>query len=273
MMRVFVSRAISLILILLIFLGLLLALLPTLASTEWGRKQVVAWVNRSIPGNVEIKNLEFHWGKGQVLEGILLKDPEGQSVLGIEKFSTEATLWQLLRKSTHLGLTQIQDLNAAIVTDEKGWTNLQRALGIPPSNDIPPLAPSTIVLSDVNADLDLLTAQHPLSAHIKGLTRQDNLNGSFEINLSLNGLQANDWEELKQDAQSYLSIEGSKEAKIQAQVINFPVDLIDRLVALKKPHLNGFFHSILGDRLNLTIEKEPNQEGLAFNLTALTPLM
>lgn len=272
-MRSFFSHLLKLILILLILCGLFIALLPTIASTQWGNRQVEKWINSTIPGNIEIRRLDLHWGKGQVLEGILLKDPDGQSVLGIEKFSTDATLWQLLRKRTHLGLTQVQDFNAAIVTDEKGWTNLQRALGIPPSNDIPPLAPSTIILSDVNADLDLFTNQNPFSARIKGLTRQENLNGSFEINLSLNGLQGSDWEKLKQDAQNYLSIEGSKEAVIQARIVNFPVDLIDRLVALKNPHLNGFFHSILGDRVNLTIDKETSNEGLAFNLTALAPLM
>lgn len=272
-MRAFFSRLIACVLILLVLFGLMIALLPTLASTDWGSRHVVSWINGSIPGSLEIRTIDLHWGKGQVLEGILLKDPDGQSVMGIEKFSTEATLWQLVCKRTHLGVTQIQELNAAIVTDEKGWTNLQRALGIPPSNDTPPLAPSTIVLSDVNATLDLFTNQNPFSVHIKGLTRQENLNGSFEVNVSLEGLQGSDWEKLKQGAQNYLSIEGSKEAKIQARVVNFPVDLIDRLVALKNPQLNGFFHSILGDRVNLTIDKESSDEGLAFNLTALAPLM
>jgi hypothetical protein len=272
-MHAFLSRLIGLIVVLVLLCGLLIALLPTLASTNWGCKQVTHWINRSIPGNVEIRNLDLHWGKGQVLEGILLKDPEGQAVLGIERFSTEATLWQLLRKSIHLGFTQIQDLNAAVVTDDKGWTNLQRALGIPPSNDTPPLSPSTIVLSNVNADLYLFAANHPLSAQVKGLTRQENLNGSFDINLFLNGLQASDWKELRHDAENYLSIEGSKEAYVQARIVNFPVDLIDRLTALTTPHLNGLFHSILGDRLNLTLDKEASQEGLAFNLTVLAPLM
>ncbi len=272
-MRTFFSRLIVFFLILLIVCGLFIALLPTLASTSWGNRQVVNWINRSIPGNVEIRSLELHWGKGQRLEGILLKDPEGQSVLGIEKFSTEATLWQLLSKSTHLGITEIQDLNAAIVTDEKGWTNLQRAVGIPPSNDTPPLAPSTIVLSDVNAHLELFTSRNPFFVHIKGLTKQENLNGSFDLHVSLEELQGSDWEKLKQDAQNYLNVDGSKEAKIQAKIVNFPVDLIDRLVALKNPQLNGFFHSILGDRVNLTIDQESSTEGLAFNLTALTPLM
>lgn len=260
-------------LILLVVGGLLIALLPTLSSTDWGRKQIVNWVNHSIPGKIEIASLDLHWGNNQVIEGFLLKDPEGKSIVEIEKFSTEAPLWRLLSKSTRLGFTQIQDLNAAIVTDDKGWTNLQRALGISPSTEALPITPSTIILSDVNADIYLFADQHPLSAFIKGLTKQDNLAGSFEINVALQGLQGENWQQLKTGAQNYLSVEGSKEAKIHARVTNFPVDLIDRLVALKNPDLNGLFHSLLGDRLNLVVDKEPSREGLAFNLTALAPLM
>lgn len=272
-MRTFMSRWLMLLIFLLLLSGLLIALIPTLANTDWGRKQVVYWINRSIPGNVEIRHLNLHWGKGQEIKGFLLKDPEGQAVLEIEKFSTEGTLWQLLNKSTHLGFTQIQDLNAVIVTSERGLTNLQRALGIESNHESLPLSPSTIILSEVNAEGHLFSAHHPLSARIKGLTRQENLNGSFDIDLALNGLQASNWDEFKHDAHHYLSIEGSKEAKIQAHIVNFPVDLIDRLAALQNPQLNGLFHSLLGDRLNLNLDKEPSDEGLAFNLTLLAPLM
>ena len=118
-MRSFWTGLMGIVIILFIVVGLAAFLLPTIVSTDWGRKQVVNWINHSIPGKVEIRSLSLNWGKGQVFEGVLLKDPEGQSVLGLEKFSTEATLWQLLQKTTRLGFTQIQELNAAIVTDEK----------------------------------------------------------------------------------------------------------------------------------------------------------
>ncbi len=272
-MRSFWTGLMGIVIILLVVVGLTAALLPTIISTDWGRKNVVNWINHSIPGKIEIRSLSINWRKGQTFEGVLLKDPEGQSVLGLERFSTEATLWQLFQRTTHLGFTQIQDLNAAIVTDEEGWTNLQRALGIAPSDSTPPLLSSIIVLSDVNADINLFADHQPLSGSIKGHTRQENLMGSFELNIALNGLQGSDWKKLKKDAENYLSIEGSKEATIQARVINFPVDLIDRLTSLKNPDLNGLFRSLLGDRLNLSIDKESSNEGLAFNLTAQTPLM
>lgn len=273
-MRLFLSRLLGICLILLLLGGVLVALLPSLASTDWGRKQVVYWTNRSIPGTLEIRSLNLHWGDGQVVEGLLLKDPQGHAVLEFEKLSTEATLWQLLKKSTHLGYTQIVDLNAAIQSNAEGSTNLHSALGIDGgTNRSNSLFPSSIVLSDVNIDLYLFSKDKPLSALIKGSSRQDKLNGSFEFTLALRDFEASNWKELRKDVQQYLTIEGSKDATIQARVTNFPVDLIDRVVSLFDPKLNGLFHSLLGDRLNLTIEKESSQEGLAFNLSAQTPLM
>ncbi|CUI16832.1 conserved putative membrane protein [Candidatus Protochlamydia naegleriophila] len=273
-MRSFFSSRLFIFFAFLCFLiAIFMAALPSVVSTEWGRKQVVAWINRSIPGQIEIRSLNLHWGKGQVLEGILLKDPEGQSVLGIEKFTTDATLLQLLRKSTRLGYTHLQELNAAIVADDRGISNLQRALGLDKEGDHPRLPPSTILLSDVNGTIALFADGNPLAARLTGTTRQDHLAGNFEVDITLPGLYANNWEELTHDAQKYLSIDGSKDANMHAKIVNFPVDLLDRLLALKRPDLNTLFHSLFGDRLNLVINKVPSQEGLAFNLNASSPLM
>jgi hypothetical protein len=259
--------------ILILLLASLVALLPTIISTEWGTRQTTAIINRFIPGKVEIKKLNIHWGHGQLAEGIALYDPKGHSVLGLDKFSTEATLWQLIRGSTHLGYTQLQDLNASIVTDEKGISNLQLALGTPIKGYYRVIPPSTILLSNINADLYLFTQEIPLAAHLTGSTKQGDLVGTFDIDTSLKGLQFSHWNELSRDAQKFLSIEGSKEAQVKAKIVNFPVDLLDRLVALKKPELNGIFRAILGDKFNLTADKEPSFEGLAFNISLLSPLM
>lgn len=271
-MGVVVSRFIAALVFMFLLFALFFVLIPTILNTDWGRKQAVAWINRSIPGKVEIRQMTLHWGKGQVIEGFLLKDPEGQAVLEFDKFYTEATLWQLIRKNP-LGVTQVEDLNAAIITDQRGETNLQRALGIQTNRTTSSLTSSTIVLSDVNVESHLFVPNYPLSVQLKGLTRQDNLNGSFDIQISLKNLWASDWETLKRDAQKYFSIEGSKEATLQARVVNFPVDLLDRLLALQNPRLNGLFHSLLGDRLNLNLDKESSDEGLAFNITLAAPLM
>ncbi len=255
--------------------GIFIASLPTLVSSDWGRRQALKWINYSIPGQLEIRSLKLQWSQGQKIEGLLLKDPEGQQVLGMEYFSTETPLWQLIRDRLPLGFSQIKDLNLVLVIDENGKSNLQRALGTSShsSLSLPALSPSPISLSDVYADLSLFSQNQPFSAHIEGKTHQENLSGSFDLSLSLPSLHASNWEELKKEAERSFSIEGGKEGEMRARIVNFPIDLIDRLAALQVPPLTGFFRSLLGDRLNVTIDKENDLQGLGFQLTATTPFM
>lgn len=272
-MSKFFPRLIVVVTILLIFIGSLVALLPMLLQSDWGRNQALHWINRSIPGRIEIERLDLNWGSGQTIEGIVLNDPEGQSVLKVEKFSTEAPLWKIILRKPSLGLTTIHELNASIATNEQGESNLQRALGISSKESFSGLMPSTIVLSHVNIEGDLFPADRPLSIQFKGLTQQEEIHGSFDVQLALVGLWSSDWKNFKKDAQNYFNDEGRKEAKFNARIENFPVDLFDRLIAIKNPSLNGIFHSFLGDRLNILLDKEPSREGLGFNLTLLSPLM
>lgn len=272
-MRSFLTSRISIFLFLFIFLvGSVIALLPTLLSSSWGQQYVTEWINRQIPGHIEAKQLNLQWSGGQTIDGFLLKDTNGNPIIEIEKFSTDATLWQLIKGSARLGYTRLQDLNAFIITDEKGISNLQYALGLEQESSYANIPPSTITLANVNGELDLFSEQKSLSIRLVGNTRQDQLMGSFEVQALFPGLQVEDWSHFEQNAQKFFSIEGSKDVYLQAEVQNFPVDLIDRLVALKRPELNGLFRSTLGNKLNIKLDKEPSSEGLAFNLTLLAPL-
>jgi hypothetical protein len=252
-MHTFASRFLVLLLILLLLSGILIALIPTLASTDWGRQQVIYWINRSIPGSVEIRHLNLHWSKGQEIEGFLLKDQERQVILEIGKFSTEGSLWQLLNKSTRLGFTQIKDLNAIIKGD---LTNLQRALGIDSNQEAPLLSPSTIVLSDVNADGYLFADHHPLSIQMRGLTRQEDLNGSFEIHLALNGLWASHWDELKHNARNFHNWQKiGVNAKLNGQQLTPAlVQSLFPLTSDQKQKLHAFFGNVFDIRAHLQLQ-------------------
>lgn len=256
--------------ILIICAGILIGFLPSIASSEWGKNQIVHWVNRSIPGKIEIQELDLSWGKGQKIGGLKLKDPIGKTIVQIEKISTEGSLWQLVQNSTHLGHTQLINLNGSIESDANGVTNLQKALGKETSFDS--VRSSSIQLKEVQADLFLFSENHPLSIQINGKTVQEALIGSFEFDIRLPASLSSKWETLQKELQSVLTMDGSKEAKIQAKIVQFPIALIDQLVSLSNPHLKGFFLSLLGDRLDLTMEKQSGDE-LAFHLLAQSPLM
>lgn len=272
-MRSFLSILFGFILALIISVGAFILMIPSIISTDWGKKQTISWISSSIPGSIEIENLELRWGHGQLIQGFSLKDTEGKAVLGFDTFSTEAPLWQLIQQNPCWGLTRLANFNAAIITDDHGETNLQKALGIDSAQSPSPLTSSTIVLSDVNIESDLFTPHHPFLMKIKGKTKQRELDGSFNISIFLPGLTASNWGALKEIAENYLSIEESKKATLQVDVDRFPVDLLDRLIALHAPRLNGLFYSLLGNRLDLSIEKEASEKGLLFYLDVISPLM
>jgi gas vesicle protein len=215
-------------------LAALIVLLPSLANTEWGKRRIESLANHYIPGTVRIQHLHLSWLQGQKIEGISLSDLDGQPIVSVKEFQTEATLWQILNKRVDLGSTTIQDLNAIIVTDEYGITNLQGALDrryIFSKNS--PL--STISLSNVQAILHLFDTRRAPSLSLKGETEENALDGYFDITLALPPIQINNWEQLEKKAQAILSLEGSQEATLKGVIVNFPVDILDRLIALKKP--------------------------------------
>jgi hypothetical protein len=255
-----------------LFLLVLVGLLPSFINTEWGQKQVAGLINSYIPGKVEIGHMHIQWGKGQRIEGLLLKDPQGKIVASIDKVETEATLLQLISGSPHLGYTQLENLNAVIMTNEDGSTNLQEALIESRPVPLKPQKPSEILLSNVQVKAHLLGQQAPLFVQMTGNTEQGDLMGHFNIEALLKGVTSNSWNELfKQELQDLLTIEGSKNAAIQGTVANFPVDVLDRLLALKKPELDGVFRSSLGEKVNLNLDK--SEEGFIFKLSVQSPLV
>lgn len=266
------SKIFIALLTLLIVVLTFIALIPAIISSQWGLKHVVGWINESIPGKIEIRSLNLHWGSGQKIEDFTLRDAHDNLILEFETLSTDASLWQILRKSTHLGHIELKDLNASIVTDEKGINNLQYAFGLDSqeTNSLP-IPPSTILLSNINAELNLFTPQQPLSVKITGETHQDKLGGSFDIRAILPRIETESWLQLTQNAQGLLSFEGSKDVLLQVKIQNFPIDLLDQFLVLKHPEWNGLLRATLGDRLNITIDKQPSQEGLAFILSLLAP--
>lgn len=252
----------------LILIGTFIGLLPRLISTPWGQNILTSWINRSIPGQIEIQHLNLQWGSGQEIQGFLLRDPEGLPIMGFEKISTNGTLWQIINKKIALQHIELQDLNASIVTDENGISNLQYALGLPADRYYRLSSSSTILLSDVYAELNRLSKHSPLSLDLKGSTRQGNTTGSFDIHIALPFLQ---WQQLNQATENIL--DASKHIKMTAKVVNFPVDFIDRVIALQQPEWNGIFRAIFGETINIDLDKEPEATDLSFNLALLSPLM
>ena len=258
--------------ILLFVIGIFIAFLPTIISTTWGQNQLTAMINRNIPGRVEVENIRLQWGSGQSIEGLTLKDEMGFPVVSFDKLMAEATLTQLITKSTHLGHIDLKNLQASITTNEKGVNSLSSSLGLKNLANQKIIIPSTIVLTNTNATVNLPIKDEALTLHLSGETYNGQLKGNFDVQAVIPSLKGDNWSYLSDDAQKLFNSERGKDIVLSADIQNIPVDLIDQLISLEKPELNGLFRAIFGDKLSINLSKESDPNGLAFQLKMKTPL-
>ncbi|MFI0434569.1 MAG: hypothetical protein ACH350_02420 [Parachlamydiaceae bacterium] len=267
------TRLIKPFLVLLILFLVLIGFLPSIVSTDWGQKKIVAWINQTIPGHVDIRNFSLHWNQGQVIEGGVLKSRQGETILSFERLSTEATLWQLIRKNFNIGFTEVSDLNAVIAIDQNGHTNLENALGIP--KQIPSLLfpQDPIILSQFNAQGNLFSPYHPLSLLMKGITQQGDLYGTVDIDVSLNEENLSESQEVEKKSETDISSQMLKKGKLSVNITHFPANLICFLIQSCNNKLNDLTHCLIGGYFDLKLEKETESKHSELNLTLATPQM
>lgn len=258
---IYLSR---LFLILAIVLSVFIFFLPTLINTNWGRKQSLLAINSLIPGSLDVRSWQLHWGKPQIMEGVILKDSEGQSVLEIGRLSIDAPLWSFFTKQINLDTAHIQEMKANLTLSRHSWINLDKALGI--SQDREESDSFSFELSHVNAKFQLFTNDHPFFIWSEGVVKQQELKGSFDFFLQLNELHASNWKELKAKVQQ--DFEEIREDALQLNLQHFPTKLLDHFSQLEEKRYQTLFQSFLGDHVNLMIKKTQSSENLLVSIQA-----
>src|SRR5207244_1753392 len=143
-------------------------------------------INARIPGNLEISRLSVSWLGPQIVEGVVLKDPQGTEILAFKTGTAQVSLLNLLKKHT-TGTFAIQTFNALLTTDADGVTNFAKALDQHCCSTNPSATDrlTTIKISDVQASLQLATRDDPLSLKIAGRTQQGELDGQFALDVAI----------------------------------------------------------------------------------------
>lgn len=260
----------SVIALFVIALGLLVALLPSLISSSWGTNKILGYINNEIPGRLNLKELSISWSGPQTIKDVSLTDKDGNEVVTLQSGSLDSSLFALIRKRTLSGDFNIDSLNVNLMTDESGITNLQRALDkqccVIPANT--PSAP-TISLKNVNAVVNIDNDNNqPLTIKASGDTQQGTLVGSFTVDGMVAGITLDQITNTHEAPTDLLKNNPNAEIKINANISNFPVAIIDQLSSLKNPERAGMITEIIGPVLNAAIDHRLAAEGLTLSIQA-----
>lgn len=269
--------------IVLIFLAILisliilcLAFLPTIISSKWGNEKLVAIANQQIPGTLSVEKISVSWLGPQEVHGILLKDPQGASILSLKQGSSQSSLFRLLLKDLSLAGLTLESFNGTLATDAQGNTNIEKALNKKccQSKLSETEKPIAIMFKNVNALVNLDTSNNKhLSLHLAGETLQNTQSGNFVIEAQLKGIALKQLLDMDQQTLDQLRASGQAEFKVNAEIVNFPVILLDQFIALKHPELGGILQETLGQQFNLTLNQTTVANGLEFTLNAKSAQM
>lgn len=269
-MRFFLKIFFRLFLLLLCMLILTAAFLPALLSTQWGKDKLTSFVNQQIPGKIKIENLSLAWFGPQKLQGLTFSDPKGNDILTLDSLISDAYLFKIAQLPSARFL-ELNNLNATLIGDSDGNTNFMSALNTnccrieTDSN--------SIVISLKNTHGRLNQNTEGLTLQLSGETIQNSLTGKFAIDAKMQGIDLHSISSKGRDLTNILQTHPQANLKINADISNFPLELIDQIVSLKSPHLNGLLAEILGKELNLTIDQKGTSQKFAFNLKANSPTL
>lgn len=215
-----------------LIIALLIAFLPTILSTTWGNTGLLNLLNKKIPGSFTMGSASFNWLGKQTIEQLHLKSPQSETILAIDKLELDASLLRLLFNHEDFRSLVIQNASLKLQQDEHGITDLQDALGLKKLS--PNLMGSAVYVENAQAAISKGNSKE-LSIKASGKTRQKNINGTFNLDLSL---------------------DPKKNQKISLKTDQFPVLVLDQTLAISTPPIAGLLLNAIGESANLSIEQE-----------------
>ncbi len=227
---------------LIVLLFLLLALVPTIASSGMVRTKVVAAINENINGKVEITNWSIGWTGGVRADGINVKDDAGRQILQIEHVSTQLSLIDAIGGKYHLGKTVVDGLDFNAERYPDGTLNFAhlskpaKADSTPPAN-APGGSPATAAKP---TKTDSASPERTASGRTQSApTKIPSFDGEFQITNSRGTLQTDSIDPVTgfahQDMVKFTSIEGD----VKIPDINKPITDSLKIVATNGGPMSG----------------------------------
>lgn len=233
---------------------ILTILLPTLVSTDWGKRQLLKIANNQIPGQISANKINLSWFGQQQVEGLELRDPQGVLVANANEMILDSPLTSFLFHGFQNGSVEVNGLNLKLIEEPNGLTNLQKAIGTAFLGERNQHPDSTLVmtLANVNAKFELPKENTPIKVSAHGQTQQGNVDGHFNVDAILLGDQ---WSALRP-------------SDLNIQVHNFPVAILDHLLGVQYPKMLGLVSKTLGETLDVTLQQVQKAGNLNFDIRA-----
>lgn len=263
--------------VVLVLVGMVAAI-PALLSSPQGRKVALDWANESMPGEIRVEEMSLSWLGGQAVRGFSIVGPDGGEVLKLAEFTTELSLLDAVMSRLSLGETVVRGLDADLVFEPDGTSNLDAALGPPREAAAEPAgglavpvtgnmklldsritiaAPGIdpISLEDLSGEVAMTGPESPVQVRFSGRSRQGDLEGSIDINGQVSNLFAGG----RLDA-------GSANVDFNAGVEDLPVDALDRLLGS-----DGVLSAALGNKTSLSVKATGDATRQEVSVTAGSP--
>ena len=227
---------------------LAIAFAPAVLSSSWGKAQILNYLNRGINGgSASFADLELSWSGPQKIDQFALIDDSGNPLVNIESFESHSSLFEIIDKGFANGNISFKGFNTAIVPNPStGRTNLEEILG-------KTLFPKTILNSIyIKNGSGLVNFQDPSHIELKaeGQTQYGDVAGSFNV-------------DLQQSEHGHQWV---------AHIDQFPVAILDAILTLQQPIMQGMLTTFLGDAINLDVSETMTDDGVSIDLKASSPI-
>lgn len=207
------------------FFVLLVLLLPTLASTDAGKRIIFDSIKNHyhLPGRLDAETLNLTWLGPQTLEGFQWQK-DHETLLSLDKASLNTSLIKILRRDFGLQEANIENLNVDLTSIVK---DRNFSLG-----DFPKL---------LNVNLNLKEQNQKYLVNIQGNTSFGNKSGRIDLKGEIDPKFLNET------------------FRIVGKLENFPVLFLDNLVSFKNKDFSGLISEALGPTINAAINGNGKQ--------------
>ncbi len=257
-------------------LALLAAALPTALSTGIGRNAAVSLANLFGKGQMEIDELSLSWTGGQEVVGLRITK-EGRETLGVDRLTTEASLFGLATGGRTLGKTHLLRPRALIAdgASDKKEARTPTSSREPQPFDLPFLGEiqieegslriereghEPVELRNLNATLKADQLEGPLTAKFTGTTEQNGVAGTLSVDGFVDGFDSRGRLEFQIGPNGLPHLNDRARLGLDLDVIKLPLAAV-----------SGPLAEALGATIDIQLQNSLDKSGLTLDGTVRSP--